>query len=219
MRFTAPVGLTHFFSSHGFIEIESPFSENQIAPLLSCIDQSLATRLKKTKESLPIVNTLDLFAAGRDISRISPEIKNVVQSKILGEIVYELTGIKPLRFAYDQVFRVGISAQPPPFNNQCLTLQDISSLQGELFGLLLTLEGTGYGSAKTGSLTLFSQEYPIDFPLLYQHPDQCHLLIVLTSAVTVVRFEQNAFHPFAFKKLGYFCGDKLKDDLNPIVMK
>ncbi|MCB1181570.1 MAG: hypothetical protein KDK55_06090 [Chlamydiia bacterium] len=225
MRFSAQVGLSKFFQAHHYIELNDLLSCKEVENLGTLIDKALEKRLGLSPDKLASLSFSDLFNAGRDLSRTNDEIKEFVCNKKFGEILYEITGVKPIRFAYDQVFRFGhLDQDQPPLFSKPETLATISSLQGDLFGLMLTIKGgveteTPLFSKKTGNGVLFSSQHSLSFAPLYKHSDQCYLLVVFTSQIAVVIFNEKISHPFAFKQIGYAPGDTLRDDLNPILFR
>lgn len=225
MRYTAPMGLIHYFHSHHVIELDNLLSEQELSLLTPAIDKSLALRLGMIQENLVNLTPFDLYQAGHDLSRTDETIKKIIWSKKLAEIIHEFTGQKPIRFAYDQVFRAGnnLNSPPPPFFSAATNLEQMTALQGQLYGLMLTLqEGEGVSapfSPKKGSGMLFTSHYPINFETLYKCTKQNYLLIVFTGAISVVLHKEQLPHPYAFKQLGYGIGDTLSDDLHPILLR
>lgn len=224
MRFTAPVGLAKFFSNNGYIELEKLLSEEEVSLLSTSIDRSLASRLGMTIENMLQLSFSDLYQAGHDLTRIDPNIKKILWSKKLAEIVYEITNVRPIRFAYDQAFRVGNHlSDGKKFFNDKPSLSSLSLLQGKLFGLMLAIKPekheTFLFSPTPGNGILFSSSLPLDLESFTKTVDQSYLLIVFTEATSIVLSKQENPHPFSFKQLGYSVGDHLKDDMHPLLFK
>lgn len=222
MRFSAPVGLAKIFHTTGFVELESLLSDKEASVLLSAIDKTLSKRLGMTRENLLKLSPFELYKASHDLSQTDDSLRKIICSKKFAEIVYEISGEKPIRFGYDQAFRVGEnkSKERDLFTG---SLKEISSLQGSLFGLMLTLRGSEESSPPfsetPGNGVLLSADFPLCLDTLYKAKDQCYLLVVFTGKISVVLFKKDVPHPYAFKQLGYFSGDKLSDESHPILFR
>jgi hypothetical protein len=230
MKFAASSEHRDFFRKNQVIEFEDVISEKQLAALHSAIDAVCAARLSITTRLVEEKTPTELFRIGRDLWRASDAIKSTVVSKKLAEIASELLEIKPLRMGYDQLI-VAPNAYAEPLFSQPQTLEEISSIQGILGGVMLCLKGRGLTeeetiptftndlfSNKAGSGVFFRADTIIDFNQLTNHLGQRYLLVVYTHAVSVYIHSSDPNAHF-LKQFGYNFGDKLNDKLHPIVFR
>ncbi len=126
---------------------------------------------------------------------------------------------------------------------QTPALQDICCIQGALCGLMLCLKAepqpaldevvpaaaisedtlSGEVAASTlfsltaGHGVIFAADVPINFAELTKRQGYVYLMLVYTQAKAVYRMQPDDPHAYDFKQLGYNFGDRLTDNLNPIV--
>jgi hypothetical protein len=230
MKFAASSEHRDFFRKNQLIEFEDVINEKQLAALHSAIDAVCAARLSITTKLVDQKTPIELFLNGRDLWRASDAIKSTVASKKLAEVASELFEIKPLRLGYDQLI-VAPNAYSEPLFSQPQTLEEISSIQGVLGGVMLCLRGKELAneetistftndlfSNKAGSGIFFRANTNIDFSQLVNHLGQRYLLIVYTHAVSVYIHSNDPNASF-LKQFGYNFGDKLTDKLHPIVFR
>ena len=130
------------------------------------------------------------FSFGYDLWRTHPEIKKMSCNKELGEIIFQLTSIKPVRLLFDRIVET-----------ETIDLTS-SSFQGILASVLVSSHG----------IEIFSNKIPI-------HAKERSLLIVYGTIDAVFKFvEHDPFATF-IKKQGYAYGDPLKSDDYPLIYR
>ncbi|MFT4552464.1 MAG: hypothetical protein ACI9S8_001089 [Chlamydiales bacterium] len=240
MRFALHKDHRNFFQSNGCIEFEGLLSEKELSELNPAIDSVLVKRLGTTVEKLERFPFEQTYLSGRDVSRENELIKQSVCKSRLAEIASQLSGIKPLRLAYDQTLFSGYrdSLKDPskdtPFGRMVgedsFILSDVSGFQGELCGLMLCLsdpiveskeENTelekSIFSNSAGSGVFFNQEALVSYAPILQIPYQRYLLIVYAEKRLFYALREGDPNTHELKKSGYGFGDKLHGSDHPIV--
>lgn len=220
-----------FFRKHHWIECEGILDRNHLAQLSNGIDAVLNER---TKQPANILTADQLYEFGHDLWRGMKSVKKVVMQKELAEIASELIEYKPLRLGYDQLLPSLKSSILPSeaykeFLNNTPTLQEISSIQGVVCGVIICLKDVQVDELESntermfpfigGNATFFSPDVPMPLPLLKNVSGATYLLIVYVRSNAVYMKQDKDLHVHAFKKLGYNFGDRLLDSLNPLVYK
>lgn len=230
MKFATAKEHREFFRKNQFVEFEELLSAYQLKQMQSAIKESLALRMQT-----PIVDLLDhkpeqLFSHGRDLWRGSPVIKKTITQQRLAEIASELISIRTMRLGYDQLF----TTVPQPILKESSlytsllkqphTLEEISSLQGVICGLMLCLTGESSKDSppdifcgRAGNGVFFSPKVPINFPLLLEKVNESYLMLVYVQPNSVYVHCANDPLGHSFKSVGYNFGDKLLDKNNPIL--
>lgn len=231
-----------FFQKNGAIEFEGLFSQEQLDRLDSSINQVLQARLKIDASKLEKESSEKQFYAGRDLWRDSPTLKKIITHSMVAEIASELIQYKPLRLGYDQYFpsvqRIGKFSTGEPHAYAKLidkekSLNDISSLQGILCGLMICTKSfkisepsvsdeaspVNIFALKAGNAVFIAPDKVIDFRKLQSQLSNNYLLVVYTSPATLYVLREEDSHTHALKRLGYVFGDKLSDKLNPIIYR
>lgn len=216
-----------FFRCHHWIECEGVVSPTQLEVFSKEIVKGLSTRIKERRG---ITDPNLVFAAGRDLWRALPVLKKIVTQKSLGQIASELIEHKPLRLGYDQFFpSLGDSSGPyEKFLDQTLTLEELSSIQGVLCGLMLCVTpphtdapesmSTNVFPANVEDGVFFAPNLPIDFSVLKAIGGEYLLIVYVDAKATYCRQECDP-NGHSFKDLNYSYRDKLLDTLNPIVYR
>ncbi len=205
MRFTLVGDHKKFFHTHGFIEFDGLLTPEENA---DCLKSSRLAYHKQKKEETSLL-------CGRDLFRLSPEIKR--RSRGFAHILFALTHLKPIRLAYDQL----LSPSQGLISDEQSNLSEISSLQGEIFGLLLALEVDGSPlpapfPGKEGNGVFFKSTLPLPLDKIQAG---CYLLVVYSGESTVVVEKKSDPFFFSFKRLGYCIGDTLRNESHPIVFR
>lgn len=231
-----------FFQKNGAIEFDELFNEEQLSQLMASIPQTLQARLKVSPDKFEKISTEKQFYAGRDLWRDSPVLKKLITHNRLAEIASELVQYKPLRLGYDQYYppvpssKIMMAEERQGYSDLMgkeISLNEISSLQGILCGLMICLEGNNTTepaadpeamqvnifASKAGNGVFLAPDKRIDFGKLRTLPSQRYLLVVYTSPTTIYILREDDPHTHALKRLGYVFGDKLSDKLNPIIYR
>lgn len=154
MRFTVDHQQRKFFHTNGYITLEELISQEDVNTLYRLIQKEVRRRNENN-----IFEIKDLYCSIHEILKI-------LKKRQLGEIVFELTGQKPLRIATDRYFT-------PPVQLPFANLPDWTGFAGDLWGVFLSLKGdeAGHGICFDGERC---QNLSIQ-------QDQTYLLIVFTK--------------------------------------
>lgn len=230
MKFATAKEHRNFFNKHQWLEVEELLSGDQLNELLTSTADVLSKRMhvrdvfQQTPERI--------FVAGRDLWRDSPTIKKLITNKAWAEIASELFTQNVVRLGSDQLFPFNFPSLPvdiqTPFKHLLATgtsLEAISSLQGNICGLLLCLKGEMNGDElrlipkKPGNGVFFHPDLALDFSSIPRHANHLYLLIVYTKQTAVYVHKATDPNGHYLQHLGYAFGDKLNDKLNPIISR
>lgn len=231
-----------FYQKHHAIELEGLCSPTQLKALETAINLTLAERMGLPTQNLGLQEAHTLFGAGRDLWRSHPALKKLATQSSFADIAATLTEQHPLRLGYDQFFpsiKSSLFVQEDPYSQflqMKSALEEVSSLQGVVCGLMLCLNQAKQSEEETqhtslpdapihifpqqaGNGIFFSPKAKIDWPELFKHEGQRYLMIVYTQAKSVYVLNEADPQVYALKQWGYSLGDRLSDKLNPIVHK
>ncbi len=194
MKFAVDQTHLSYYKLHGMIGFEEVLSEDSVKQLLSAI------KIKPTED-------------GRDVWRQDPLVRSLITSRPLVEIASQLADQKILKLGYDQWIPRPQAGPYAPFFSGKGSLNDFSSFQGIVCGLLLVLDPQ---SERKG---LFLDPMRTFFLKNYLQSDVPLLLVAYThlKAQYIVNRE-DPFSP-AMMRLGYSPGDRIKEHLNPTVYR
>jgi len=252
MKFTVAKEHRDFFRKHFRIEFSNLFSVEQCEQLMAERLVILSERLNVSKANFNATSVSSQFMAGFDLWRGNAILKKLILQKSLAEVAAELLEVRALRMGYDQLIpdlsATAISAPDDPYRNwllQTSSLQDISSIQGIMTGLIICLKAPQLEDepietastdleAKTvtppivvtpslfsttpGNGVYFSPDAPLDFNDLAARQGYTYLLIVYTKATSVYCKRENDPHTNEFRQLGYNFGDRLSDRYHPLII-
>lgn len=237
MKFALDKQHKDFFFKNQTIEFSDLLNSKVCEELNSCIDQALSKRLHIDVAQLPKQNSSSLFMAGRDLWREDPLIRKIITLPRLAETASELMEARPLRLGYTQ-FYPGIHRSVldtsqtaySQFVSQTYSLEEISSFQGVLCGLLLCLsapkeqvvsdpEKISIFPLVPGNGAYFSPQLAMDLPTLAGLQGYRYLLIVYVHPSSVYILKEKDLHTHDLKKLGYVFGDRLSEKLNPTIYR
>lgn len=220
-----------FFQREGLIEFENFLTLEQLRLCNQAIDQALASRLEVTPGQRP---PEEHFLQGRDLSRSQSDLRHLVCQPRFAEVASELVEMKPVRLGYDQLFpAIEQETRDEVFNKflqQTATLEEISSVDGILCGLMLCLspplqgileekDGIDIFPRQAGRAIFFRPNIPINLQNYFHHRGQRYLMIVYTSGNSRYLLKEGDPHTHALKRLGYIVNDKLSDRYHPIVYR
>lgn len=224
MKFSLDSEQRSFFNRQHAIEFEGLLSEQDLLSL----NQGIAEVYQSLPKSLPFK---EQFLQGRDLWRKNEQIRKVITHHRLVSLVYELVQEKPIRLGFDQFlpqigekenfyteFFKGVS----PFQNysaiQDLLCMAVIYLNGEEKELA-DIPNNNPFPAKPGSVVFFSPDYEIDFQHLASRNNQSFLLVGFTRNHSQYLLIEDDPQRHFLKKLGYVFGDKLHDNLHPVLLR
>lgn len=235
MKFVTASEHRAFFQKQRAIEFEGLLSQDQVDRLNESIDSVLAEQLNVPIKELSSLSPGRLFMAGRDLWRLSADVKKIIMQKQLAEVASELAEQRFMRLGYDQllpelpgrIYKTSISDAYHKILNSSLTLTELSSLEGVSCGLMLCLKSDNSGSAEeksvfskmTGHAVFFQPDLPLNFQFISEHPLHRYLLIVYARGNAFYKRNDADPHTHALKQLDYAFGQKLSDKWHPMVRR
>lgn len=252
MKFTVAKEHRDFYRKHFRIEFNNLLSAELCHQLMAERLVVLSERLKVSKANFKTTSASSQFMAGFDLWRGNATLKRIILQKSLAEISAELLEVRALRMGYDQLIpalpRIAVSTSDDPYCiwlSQILPLQDISSIQGIMAGLIICIKAPiqndsteletipevleaeaikspiaipSLFSTALGNGVYFSPETPLDFSDLAARQGYTYLLITYTKGISVYCKKDNDPHTNAFRQLGYNFGDRLSDRYHPLIV-
>lgn len=206
-----------FFQENGSIAFEDLFIDEEIKTFSNLI---LEVYSEKRASS---------FLDARDLWRERDEIKKTIKGRRLAEIASKLTKTTPLRLGYDQYFppidENNIEMYQQFFSNN-ISIQEMSSIQGIVCGALICLSKTSneemsdtFLPIDPGTLLFVKPDQPINFSEIINNPGSSYYIVVFTSSKALFVLNRQDFGAKKLIELGYDYGDRLKDNLNPIIYR
>lgn len=236
MKFATAKEHRNYFRRERHVGFECLLTEQQCAQLNSDIDKVLSQRLElRNASSLSGLTADKLFSQGRDLWRADHKLKKIILNRAFAQAAADLIEQKPLRIGYDQLLLGYIpvrypSLVPNPYSDflkQTATLPEISCIQGVVCGLMLCLKAPPLEDGIDDIVKVFprvagqgvfiASDHPIDFSILNGLPDARYLMIVYSQAASVYCHEERDPQIHYFRSLGYNFGDRLSEQLNPLV--
>jgi len=226
MKFAIAKEHREYFRLNQTLELENLLNINQLGQFKQGIQFALSRRLKLRPDQITNQQSSQLFRNGRDLWRSHDPIKKTICNPSYAEVFSELVDQKTIRLGYDQLFpaqQLGDGAFYTDFLQNPRYLSEFSCIQGVLGGLMLCIEGDAtvasrsIFSATPGNGVFFGEDYLIEFEQML--PDHTYLLIVYTKKTSV--YIANREDPFAHTLMnqGYSYGDRLTDQLNPVLCR
>lgn len=169
MKFAVAKEHRDFFRKHFCIEFEGLLLEEQCRKLVEEKNRILLERLHFPKIMLPALSPEDKFMAGYDLWRGSAAAKKIILQRPLAEIGSELVEQKPLRIGYDQLIPSYVPMKAEGSENlygtwlsEATTLQEISSIQGVVCGLMLCISQPQDVPLENQDAPLENQDAPLE---------------------------------------------------------
>lgn len=200
-----------FFERFGSLYLENVFSEQDVDSLISAAEREILTRCSALR-----FNRLEdgSLLYGRDMSITSPEIRKLIHSFRLAEVAHQLCQKRPLRFGFDQMWRL-------PFIPSNVTLEGISSVSSVTIGVIIALDTIASGKETVFPLTRGSVTFVS--PTLVLNPPQelggRFLVLAYTSGLPQYRLQPSDPQTHELKKHGYVFGDILKETTHPVLYR
>ena len=226
------------FEKQQFIELEGVIPMDQILQLQLNVNKTMNLSMAEYGQWSAQPLSDELFLEGRDLWRKNDFVKKIVLDKELVGIASELLRQRFVRLGYDQ-FLLGGSFKSVPENpndnllsartlltTQQTNLDEISCIRGALCGLIICLRSAKEplerqpGSlfpVEAGHMTFFTAQANIDFSELSKREGQEFLLIVYAEKTTLYVANEKDPHWHGLKRLGYVFGDRVRDNLHPVL--
>lgn len=208
-----------FFERFGYVELEAFFSEKEVSSLLAAVEEEVESR--KQKFSLGKVDDPYLLH-GFDLALSSESVRKEVFSQKLAKAAFELVRKKPLRYAFDWVWKIpGLSLSSP--------LESISSVTPVVMSVLIALEAqadvtlpasipfeyTSFPQGK-GSVAFIAPKTVVTTSSVMRGK---YLVVAYSSAVPIYRLQPQDPHTHFLKQYGYVFGDRLKETTHPVLFR
>lgn len=249
MKFAVAKEHRDFFNKNFRIEFNNLFSKEQCDSFLIERMSVVSTRLNISKANFKTVSAGDQFMAGFDLWRGNNLLKKIIFQKNLAEAAADLLEVRSLRIGYDQLipsFSSSISVKEDTYSywlSQTTTLQDISSIQGIILGLMIciqapdltdnpavsidkqntllesnTINPLNFFPTSPGNGMYFSPDLPLDLNSLKTQQGYTYLLITYAKGTSVYCKKESDPHTNSFRHLGYSFGDRLSDRYHPLIV-
>lgn len=220
-----------FFERHQIIELEGLLSPQAFANLKQAVFATLALRLNTEESKLNRNSAQQLFCAGRDIWRTHAEVRKIITSSSIGELLYDLMDSRPIRLAYDQVLPcqriVQLDAAEPAHYAELTkyntTMEEISSIQGVLGAIIFCIDGPyaavdGWPS-QPGNALVVTGKAILSLSSLQAVSGGIYYAVVYARDKAL--YIQSSSDPltYSFKQVGYNPGDRLQDKYNPVTYR
>lgn len=225
-----------FFERFGFVELESFFNEKEVSLLLSAAIDEIERRKKETLTE-PSEDPVLLY--GHDLAITSEKMRKLLFSLKLAKAAYHLIRKKPLRYAFDCLWKT------PPL---CLNapVESISSVSPLLISVVIALETKVSVPRLDGCFRMEGSDVPNEqisrqkpfeyssFPkdngsVAFISPQTSfltppslpgvYLILGFTSAQPVYRLQPTDPHTHDLKRYGYVFGDQLKETTHPVLFR
>jgi hypothetical protein len=203
----------HFFERKGFLELEGLFSQEEVKSLLDSIQHEMKARKKGASSTDP-------FILGRNLAQSSEKIQEFLFSFRFSALAYELIMKRPLRYAFDQLYRP--SNDSLSFKEEdSLTLDEVSSVQGLALAAVLGLEDPPSTDealpSRAGNAVFFYPNKP--WPPGLRSGNFLRLLFVFAGKSPRYLLQPLDYHTHTLKSLGYVFGDSLKETTHPVLFR
>lgn len=222
MKFHIEEGQCAQFREKGSVELANVLLEEEAATLATTYKLLVEKKWGKTKKEY--LSLEEYLLAGKDLWRTDATAKRQVCSRACPEVVSQLTRKTPVRLGTTQLF-YGLPQHV--LNSAALqthSLEQASSFQGVLAGLILCLqpgkvpEGSSLPQ-QAGNGLFFNAHLPLDTNALVHAEGGLYLLIVyLSDRALYVEHPQDLLNNYP-KQFGYFYGDRLKEEHYPILFR
>jgi hypothetical protein len=208
-----------FFERYGYVELESFFTERTTSLLLTAAEEEIARREELSSTNRGKENFL---LHGYDLALSSERLRKELFSRKLGMAAYYLCRRKPLRYAFDCLWKIPSVALSSPIDTISsvtpLMLSAVIALTGQLDIEIPEHKPFEYTSfpQRKGSVAFISPK------TVFQTADVLpgtYLLITFTSAQPVYRLQQTDPHTHFLKGYGYVFGDQLKETTHPVLFR
>ena len=208
-----------FFDKEGYIEFEELISQENLEKLAKAIRQQIGSRINQFPERLTHEKPIRLYTNGRDLWRNHPEIKKQCANRNFASIAAGLVREKSLRLALDQWI-------PPGFDwGTVSTLEDIIPVQGIVAGAFIALdagitdENPSIFPFNAGHVLFVKPGTPLPLADLSALRNQSFLLVVYGGSKSVYIHKETDPLTHYLKDYGYVYGDRLSDNLHPILLQ
>jgi hypothetical protein len=200
-----------FFERCNYLCLENVLTNREIDDLTQAAERELLMRWSAQPQERFDDSTV-LF--GKNLSLSSEPIRKILFSLRLSEIAFQLTNKRPLRFGFDQMWRI------PHIPTDC-TIDSLSSVAPLVVGVIIALdERRGVKEEmfpfERGSVTFISPTLRLCVP---QGDRGRFLLMAFAHDRPQYRFQPSDVHTHELKRLGYVFGDILKETTHPVLYR
>lgn len=209
MRVVVSKDQHHFFEKYRHLSLEGVLTVKEVDDLTQAAEREVLLRLSLSPQERFEDGSV---VFGRNLSLTSKAIRKTLFSLRLAEIAFQLTNTHPLRFGFDQMWRL------PHIPNLC-TLDSISSVTPLVIGVIIALD-TRHGG-KEGIFPIEQGDVTFIAPTLELSPPQAShgrfLLLAYTNKRPQYRLQPSDVHTHDLKRYGYGFGDILSETTHPIL--
>jgi hypothetical protein len=208
-----------FYERFGYVELESFFDEKEANNLLSAAVDEIERRKKETlADSFEDPSLL----YGYDLALSSERVQKELFSFKLAKAAYSLVRKKPLRYAFDCLWKLPTVALRAPVDT-------ISSVTPLMISVVIALEDQKDRAETTpvpfeyssfpqqkGSVAFISPQ--TSFQTQKVLPGR-YLLLAYSSGQLIYRLQPSDSHTHFLKRYGYVFGDQLKETTHPVLFR
>ncbi|MCB1113981.1 MAG: hypothetical protein KDK62_04425 [Chlamydiia bacterium] len=218
MKFTLDKASLEAFNQYGWVEIDGLFTPDQISSINNEIDRLIVEEKLEKKE--------EIMAFGRNLFQKIEGFNKLLRIKSLAEIVYELSSVKPLRLAYDQLYQSAMSsfdqARVSQFLRGTSSLSELSSVNELILGIMIALKPSAEQlpfSGEAGRVVFFRPDQEIPLEVLKSRLADRYLLLAFSNHRALYLHNDKDPMNHYLKSKGYVYGDKLKESDHPLILR
>lgn len=209
MKFSVSLEQKDFLRKNGYIAFLSLINPQEINDANREIDR-LANEIKKRATASEILHQQS------DLFRKSNNLKKIVYSKRLTHLVFELLQKKPLRLAFDRVIDGNLT---PELQIASLSLNEFSGISPILGAYLICLKSSEGQAWIPGEGLFLLPESNLKWLEEGFKKEDRFLLIGFTDQYGQYLYQEKDPWNHSLKSLGYVFGDRLHDNLHPLLLR
>jgi hypothetical protein len=226
MKFIIDEEQRRFFLDHQMIEFEEVLSANQVWKCDEIIDNILAQREESLNERLPGLSAR--YLKGRDLWRSEKELEKVECGRLISDIASQLTSIKPLVLAFDQILEADgeASTKQLPIFKTTQSIQAISSIQDLAILAVICLSPSKDEATKQewlpkaeGSVVFMDPNNEVDLSKLNFTKGARYLLVAYGQKSSCYIYNEKDPHMHGLLDIQYSYGDRLSNDRHPLIYR
>lgn len=210
-----------FFRKNRFLELEDVVPLEVAQAASDAIDHQLGA------QSLGRISPTRAYQQGRDLWRRDEAVKRVSCFRPLAELCSELSGVRTIRIAYDQLLRTGANDQEavPLVNTDLNSISSIQQIDGAVVVRLspggddILGEEMSWLPRRCGSVVAVDPKIVLRFVDLYRAPCVNYLLVTYAGPRAIYVLNPKDSHTHSLKPLGYVFGDRLREETHPTLVR